>query len=158
MGTPRPVARLVLAEPDIRDVQNIQKDPIKDIGNASGIRSHVEFGKEIFKDIAREIALSTVGVSKPPEANIETKDTKESNMFSFGSKLTWFYIGLLVGCSLHTMTVFIMILIGVIVDNQPLPDMLGSVTPQMFIFTLVKNILKSIIMVARKGIPDSHRE
>lgn len=88
-------------------------------------------------------SLSTGVTSESPSV------PKESSDSGYG-KLTLFLFGLLLGSVCETFTIFMMLFIGVIFNNQPLPALLGSVTPQELLVTIVKNFVRSIITLVTR--------
>lgn len=59
-------------------------------------------------------------------------------------KLSIFLLGLVVGSMCQTSTIFIMLFIGIVINNQPLPALLGSVTPQELLITIMRNFVRSL--------------
>ena len=78
----------------------------------------------------------------------ETKD-KESEDKGYG-KLSFFLLGLFIGSILEPFTIVVMLLIGVLVNNQPFPESLGSVTPQELLVTIIKNFIRSVVSLMTK--------
>lgn len=92
-------------------------------------------------------------VNEPPPEPVNEKPVPgaDESHFSFGSKLSWFLLGLFLGSFLENFSVSVMIIIGLIVDNQQLPEFLGSVRVQRLCLVFVKNLFQSILTVVRKS-------
>ena|SRR5579883_730542 len=106
--------------------------------------------------------INIVGSDPNLFAPTETKSvpdpivTKEKEDKGYG-KLSFFLLGLFIGSMLEPFTIAIMLLIGVLVNNQPLPESLGSITPQELLSTITKNLIRSMVnlMTREKEKPKS---
>lgn len=56
------------------------------------------------------------------------------------TKIQWFIMGLIIGSYLHFLTVVLMVVLGIIIDNRPLPSILGGNSPQQFIIVILNSI------------------
>lgn len=102
----------------------------------------------------------TLFAPPPPVVNpivakdMKETDKKETEDKGYG-KLSFFLLGLSIGSILEPFTIVVMLLIGILVNNQPLPESLGSITPQELLGTIIKNLIKSIISLMTKEKPKS---
>ena len=90
-----------------------------------------------------------LGTLSPPISPSPIKP-EENTQRTYG-KLSWFLGGLIIGSMLQPFTVLVMIGIGLLIDNHPLPEMLGSFTPQDFTITILKTLIQSMISLVTKA-------
>lgn len=69
--------------------------------------------------------------------------TEEKEDKGYG-KLSFFLLGLFIGSMLEPFTLVMMLFIGIIFNNQPFPESLGSITPQELLATIIKNFIRSM--------------
>jgi hypothetical protein len=74
--------------------------------------------------------------------------TQNSYQKSSYSKIWWFFGGLLVGSFLDFFTVIVMILLGILIDNQPI---LHDLTPQDLISYFAKSSISGFVNLLRKN-------
>ena len=89
------------------------------------------------------VCTITTPMSMPQPQPIETSGTCKGELNHTSLSIWYLVVGLVLGSMLETKTIVVMILLGIIIDNRPLP-FFGSVKPMQLINQLTWHMTRFV--------------